>query len=193
MIHFSIQCMKIKAHKELQKIFTNDSPQERSPIGSWTTAIGRYRAYRFPTHSFGSEGCKHLQVLTTFAPGTEGAYRCFAPATPFGISPKAPYSDQALLVEGLRDNFDIDATIQKQLLYIYIRSKSINRFLYLIARRFRPALTIKFSNFVQRTAGPSRSAFGLPKEEQKVKTSETTVHCGRKFILSIHKICLYKR
>ena len=29
-------------------------------------------------------GASHLQVLTTFAPGTEGAYRCFAPATPFG-------------------------------------------------------------------------------------------------------------
>ena len=42
--------------------------------------------------------------------------------------------DQSLLVEVLRDNFDIDATIQKDRSHyrLYIRSKSNQRFLYLI-------------------------------------------------------------
>ena len=40
-----------------------------------------------------------------------------------------PLEDQALLVQVLRDNFDIDATIQKQRsqYLLYIRSKSTNR------------------------------------------------------------------
>ena len=45
-----------------------------------------------------------------------------------------PLEDQSLLVEVLRDNFDIDATIQKDRSHyrLYIRSKSNQRFLDLI-------------------------------------------------------------
>ena len=56
-----------------------------------------------------------------------------------------PLSDQEILVQVLRDNFGIEATIQKDRSHykLYIRSKSTNRFLYLIRPYLHPCFSYK--------------------------------------------------
>ena len=56
-----------------------------------------------------------------------------------------PLKDQEILVQALKDNFDIDATIQKQRSYyrLYIQSKSVQLFLELIRPYIHPCFDSK--------------------------------------------------
>ena len=62
-----------------------------------------------------------------------------------------PFGDQQTLIEALKMNFDIDATIQKNHSYtsnytLYIRSKSTERFVYLIRPYINPCFSYKIQN-----------------------------------------------
>ena len=56
-----------------------------------------------------------------------------------------PFGDQQRLIEALKMNFDIDATIQKDRSnsILYIRSSSTERFLYLIRPYIHPCFDYK--------------------------------------------------
>ena len=58
------------------------------------------------------------------------------------------FEDQKRLVQALKDNFDIDATIQKQRsqYILYIRSKSMNRFVDLVRPYIHPCFDYKIQN-----------------------------------------------
>ena len=62
-----------------------------------------------------------------------------------------PFGDQQRLIEALKMNFDIDATIQKNHSYtsnytLYIRSKSTERFVDLIRPYINPCFSYKIQN-----------------------------------------------
>ena len=59
-----------------------------------------------------------------------------------------PLEDQERLVQALKDNFDIDATIQRHYSYyrLYIRSKSTNRLVDLIRPYIHPCFDSKIQN-----------------------------------------------
>ena len=58
------------------------------------------------------------------------------------------FEDQKILVQALKDNFDIDSTIQKQRSQyrLYIRSKSMNRFVDLVRPYIHPCFDYKIQN-----------------------------------------------
>ena len=59
-----------------------------------------------------------------------------------------PFGDQQRLIEALKMNFDIDATIQKQYSYykLYIRRQSTQRFVNLIRPYIHPCFDYKIQN-----------------------------------------------
>lgn len=59
-----------------------------------------------------------------------------------------PFEDQERLLEALKNNFDIDATIQKDRSHyiLYIRSKSTKRFVDLIRPYIHPCFSYKIQN-----------------------------------------------
>ena len=61
-----------------------------------------------------------------------------------------PFSDQERLVQALRYNFGISATIQKDhsQYRLYIRSKSAERFVYLIRPYIHPCFDYKIQNSI---------------------------------------------
>ena len=61
-----------------------------------------------------------------------------------------PFGDQQRLIEALKMNFDIDATIQKDRsnYMLYIRSKSTERFVNLIRPYIHPCFDYKIQNSI---------------------------------------------
>ena len=77
------------------------------------------------------------------------------PLRPVWVSFSAyPFEDQQILVQALKDNFDIETTIQKDHQYstLYIRSKSTERFVNLIRPYLHPCFDSKIKNTAE---GPS--------------------------------------
>ena len=102
-------------------------------LAYWFMDDGSYRyknrAYRFSTHSFHPN-----PVWVSFS-----AY---------------PFEDQQIFVQALKDNFDIETTIQKDHQYstLYIREKSTERFVNLIRPYLHPCFDSKIKNTAE---GPS--------------------------------------